>query len=642
MPKPKKISLPKSAFKGDTNDYQRSYVTHRKRDERRALPVGGSNSYASYADMLVIDATQSKRRRLDNSGTCGGVATAITIDSAVSSTADHTNGNFDLDSPSNQPNITAFTGLPNTLHKAPHPFSGAQHNPLSNRSPLSESIFFCTLQNMVHELLPHAEHVLSTDVAFYTCCRDACAICASPGSPEYFIYCQDCGECYHSFCVDAPLSIMLSQETKLTSSFCTARAELRRYVPARHRWKCPACSVTCSICHLSTCRAPACSQLLPHFSTEEGFRQASLFASCHVCETVTHVGCIPYLSKEAWRKYSANASDDKFSESRTPKWICHECCICTECCHPNGKSDGKDVVTTKYLADRIGRVFFADANDRMWGFSTECCVRCTVRNVFLGIPIKVSAVDDYPSYMSDIRGWAPELLRLGTDKCGECGMDCDNMWCEIKLAEQKKKLHVGRETVCCSICFVTFHVSCCTSATASFGVFFVCSVCCQRDVVMINGTSHVGGGNLSLQLLQRITDIQIMRREASLNLKSGSTVIDKNMSSSKILHGVTPSHTFAEKPVVAEIVKGHCKALLMTLITWGARRCSFLESDNSIRKYFEDYSLCSNFSIKRNSSVAISNVVRIRSMEFLRCWNLDGESPSVKDHKTRLIKGNCT
>jgi hypothetical protein len=49
---------------------------------------------------------------------------------------------------------------------------------------------------------------LTTEEAFFNCCMDQCLMCGSAGAVECMLFCVDCGEAFHSFCADFPLSSM--------------------------------------------------------------------------------------------------------------------------------------------------------------------------------------------------------------------------------------------------------------------------------------------------------------------------------------------------------------------------------------------------------------------------------------------------
>jgi hypothetical protein len=55
-----------------------------------------------------------------------------------------------------------------------------------------------------------ADNPLSTVDAFFSCWMECCFICGSSGCMDTLLYCVDCGEAFHSFCVNAPLQSMTS------------------------------------------------------------------------------------------------------------------------------------------------------------------------------------------------------------------------------------------------------------------------------------------------------------------------------------------------------------------------------------------------------------------------------------------------
>lgn len=69
-------------------------------------------------------------------------------------------------------------------------------------SPIPEAMSF----------IPCAVIQLKAVQAFFSCYQDCCFVCASPDSEDYFLFCVDCGEAFHSFCVDAPLAGMTAAD----------------------------------------------------------------------------------------------------------------------------------------------------------------------------------------------------------------------------------------------------------------------------------------------------------------------------------------------------------------------------------------------------------------------------------------------
>jgi hypothetical protein len=71
----------------------------------------------------------------------------------------------------------------------------------------------------------------SIEEAYHLMCQDCCLVCGSSGRPELMLFCVDCGEAVHSFCCDAPLSIMPEE--------------------ARAGWRCMNCKI-CKCCGVAT------------------------------------------------------------------------------------------------------------------------------------------------------------------------------------------------------------------------------------------------------------------------------------------------------------------------------------------------------------------------------------------------------
>jgi hypothetical protein len=71
---------------------------------------------------------------------------------------------------------------------------------------------------------------ISQDDALYCSYQDTCFVCACGSSTQcgdnFFLFCVDCGECFHSYCVAAPVATMTAEK--------------------RVCWRCPNCKVTSS------------------------------------------------------------------------------------------------------------------------------------------------------------------------------------------------------------------------------------------------------------------------------------------------------------------------------------------------------------------------------------------------------------
>lgn len=135
--------------------------------------------------------------------------------------------------------------------------------------------YLCTEPNLVKSSFPCAAVVLSGEDAMFQCSVDACLFCGSSGSPASMIFCVDCGECFHSYCLSVPVS-NLSIDNLLY-------------------WRCTNCKI-CEVCGFAS-------------HAEEG----SLLY-CDGCDKAYHMYCLtPKL-----RAIQAES-----------KWYCGECVECS-------------------------------------------------------------------------------------------------------------------------------------------------------------------------------------------------------------------------------------------------------------------------------------------------------------------------
>lgn len=121
--------------------------------------------------------------------------------------------------------------------------------------------------------------MLPIDTAFLSSFLDTCLICASSDAQQYFLYCMDCGEAFHSFCVDVPLREMVIEN--------------------RRNWRCSNCKV-CEICG--------------DISDED----INNLIYCDKCDIAFHTMCLtPPMALT--------------SDNQLKKWYCMECVDCKYC-----------------------------------------------------------------------------------------------------------------------------------------------------------------------------------------------------------------------------------------------------------------------------------------------------------------------
>lgn len=123
--------------------------------------------------------------------------------------------------------------------------------------------------------LPYREVKLKPVDAFYSCWLDCCFTCGSSGAADTFLFCVDCGEAFHSFCVGAPV---LSMELSSAAG-----------------WRCP----NCKICEISGD--------VPLDETSMLF--------CEMCD----------------RAFSLDLLDPPLTKAPPGLWICGQCVDCKSC-----------------------------------------------------------------------------------------------------------------------------------------------------------------------------------------------------------------------------------------------------------------------------------------------------------------------
>lgn len=126
--------------------------------------------------------------------------------------------------------------------------------------------------------LPFTEVKLKPLEAHFASWMECCFTCGSSGAADTMLFCVDCGEAFHAFCVNAPI---LSMETSSVSG-----------------WRCP----NCKICELSG--------EVPHDELKMLF--------CEMCD----------------RAFSLDLIDPPLNSAPSGLWICGQCVDCKECGDP--------------------------------------------------------------------------------------------------------------------------------------------------------------------------------------------------------------------------------------------------------------------------------------------------------------------
>jgi hypothetical protein len=140
--------------------------------------------------------------------------------------------------------------------------------------------------------LPFVEVKIKPVDAYYSAWMDCCYTCGSSGASDTMLFCVDCGESFHSFCVNAPIHSMDSSSVS--------------------GWRCP----NCKICEISG-DAPQ-DELKMLF--------------CEMCD----------------RAFSLDLLDPPLQSAPPGLWICGQCVECEKC---HNKSEPRGVSLTYWSRD---------------------------------------------------------------------------------------------------------------------------------------------------------------------------------------------------------------------------------------------------------------------------------------------------
>lgn len=145
--------------------------------------------------------------------------------------------------------------------------------------------------------VPYTEVKMKAVDAFYCSWMDCCFTCGSSGASDTFLFCVDCGEAFHSFCVSAPVHSM----------------ELSSVAG----WRCP----NCKICEISGDVPPDETRML----------------FCEMCD----------------RGFSLDLLDPPLTSAPSGLWICGQCVCCREC----GNTSEKEGASLRYWSQDPEKCF---------------------------------------------------------------------------------------------------------------------------------------------------------------------------------------------------------------------------------------------------------------------------------------------
>ena len=167
--------------------------------------------------------------------------------------------------------------------------------------------------------VPFKEFKLKPLDAFYSSWMDCCFTCGSSGASDTFLFCVDCGEAFHSFCVSAPIH---SMEPSSVAG-----------------WRCP----NCKICEISG-----------DVPTDE-----SRMLFCEMCD----------------RGFSLDLVDPPLKSAPSGLWICGQCVDCKTC---NNTSE-KEGISLKYWSQNPEKCYRCGGCDGYDGDSKLQCQICCGR-----------------------------------------------------------------------------------------------------------------------------------------------------------------------------------------------------------------------------------------------------------------------
>lgn len=161
--------------------------------------------------------------------------------------------------------------------------------------------------------VPFKEFKLKQLDAFYSSWMDCCFTCGSSGASDTFLFCVDCGEAFHTFCVSAPIH---SMEPSSVAG-----------------WRCP----NCKICEISGD--------VPNDETRMLF--------CEMCD----------------RGFSLDLVDPPLKSAPSGLWICGQCVDCKVC----KNTTEKDGISLKYWSQNPEKCYRCGGCDGYLKLQCQIC-----------------------------------------------------------------------------------------------------------------------------------------------------------------------------------------------------------------------------------------------------------------------------
>lgn len=236
------------------------------------------------------------------------------------------------------------------------------------------------------------------DEAYFTFTQDICFLCGSKGATDCMLFCVDCGECFHSFCANAPFSTMTAS--------------------TRTNWR-------CSNCKLCYCCGVASKD------------DATTLIYCECCDKSYHMLCLkpainPGLVPEKINWYCADCVTCRYCDGIPfPSWGL-KTVECAHCVIVKGKKNRclNEISKISYIKDLKSIVVLTIKTYGVW-LAAEIDRWQTISETFYiarpGITRIVS------NQYEDPRGWVSTALQttdpLSQDRnsaqlCSHCSRMC--------------------------------------------------------------------------------------------------------------------------------------------------------------------------------------------------------------------------
>ncbi|TDH66702.1 hypothetical protein CCR75_006616 [Bremia lactucae] len=196
---------------------------------------------------------------------------------------------------------------------------------------------------------------------------DLCAVCGSAGLPDTFIFCVDCGEGFHSFCIPG-----------MTAARIEGNNQIRAY------WRCLNCKM-CEICGqpgtvsgadgsstrvvatAGNVNSPALVRFTDNVEIESCVQvaQTESLVLCDHCDRGYHGSClVPSLELPMKQDKAAGI----------PQIFCASCVTCTQCESLRGSKKQSQ------LSDESNEDDLAVAHERTYSYKPTECLNCYKQN----------------------------------------------------------------------------------------------------------------------------------------------------------------------------------------------------------------------------------------------------------------------